>query len=66
MKTVTYTTWQIETILESLEDSLKVTEDAKIVNEHGYPYCYGYLSATVSNVIFELKELLSRASQNEI
>lgn len=60
MNTTTVTTWHIETIMEGLEDALKVTKDAKTVNEHGYPYCYGYLEATVSNAIFELKALMTQ------
>jgi hypothetical protein len=60
MKTINVTTWHLETILEGLQDSLKVAQDPKIVNEHGYPYCYGYLDASVSNAIFELKALLKK------
>ena len=52
------TTMHLEAILEGLEDALKVTKASKTQNEHGYPYCYGYLEATMSNAIFELKNVL--------
>jgi hypothetical protein len=54
------TPWHLESILESLESALKVTKAPETQNEHGYPYCYGYLEATVSNAIFELKALLDK------
>ena len=41
-------------------DSRKVANDAKIINEFGYPYSYGYLEAAVSNAIFELKALMTQ------
>lgn len=59
MSTTTVTTWHLETILEGLEDALKVTKDPKIINEFGHPYCHGYLEATVSNTIFELKAIIN-------
>ena len=46
--------------MEGLENSRKVASDAKIVNEFGYPYSYGYLEAAVSNAIFELKALMTQ------
>lgn len=46
--------------MEGLENSRKVANDAKIINEHGYPYSYGYLEAAVSNAIFELKALMTQ------
>ena len=46
--------------MESLENSRKVANDAKIINEFGYPYSYGYLEAAVSNAIFELKALMAQ------
>jgi hypothetical protein len=56
----TNTTWHLERILENLQKSLQVTKNPEIQNEHGYPYCYGYLEATVSNAIFELKDILDK------
>lgn len=61
MKTLNVTAWHLQAILEGLEDSLNVTRDPKTINEHGHPYCHGYLEATVSNVVFELKALLDRS-----
>lgn len=52
------TAMHLEAILEGLEDALQVTKASKTQNEHGYSYCYGYLEATMSNAIFELKNLL--------
>jgi hypothetical protein len=60
MSNTKVTTWHLESILEGLEDAMKVTKNPAIQNEHGYPYCYGYLEATVSNAIFELKALISQ------
>jgi hypothetical protein len=60
MSNTNITTWHLESILEGLEDAAKVTKDPKIQNEHGYPYCYGYLEATVSIAIFELKAILNK------
>jgi len=54
------TTWHLERILENLQKSLQVTKNPEIQNEHGYPYCYGYLEATVSNAIFELKDIINK------
>jgi hypothetical protein len=59
MKT-TVTNWHLESIMESLENSRKAANDAKIINEFGYPYSYGYLEAAVSNAIFELKALMTQ------
>lgn len=56
----TITTWHLEAILEGLEDALQKTKDPNTQNEHGYPYCYGYLEATVSNAIFELKTIVNK------
>jgi hypothetical protein len=53
-------TQHLESILKHLETSLQTAKDAKTINEHGYPYSYGYLEATVSNAIFELKALLTQ------
>jgi hypothetical protein len=53
-------TYHLESILKNLETSLQTAKDAKTINEHGYPYSYGYLEATVSNAIFELKALLTQ------
>jgi len=53
-------THHLESILKNLETSLQTAKDAKTINEHGYPYSYGYLEATVSNAIFELKALLTQ------
>lgn len=53
-------TYHLESILKNLEASLQTAKDAKTINEHGYPYSYGYLEATVSNAIFELKALLTQ------
>jgi hypothetical protein len=52
------TTRQLESILDGLQSALKTTKNPAIQNEHGYPYCYGYLEATVSNAIYELKAIL--------
>jgi hypothetical protein len=60
MSNTNITTWHLESILEGLENAMKVTKDPNIQNEHGYPYCYGYLAATVSNTIFELKAILDK------
>jgi len=60
MSTTKVTNWHLETIIENLETSLQTAKDAKTINEHGYPYSYGYLEATVSNAIFELKALLTQ------
>ena len=46
--------------MEGLENSRKTANDAKIINEFGYPYSYGYLEAAVSNAIFELKALMTQ------
>ena len=46
--------------MEGLENSRKTANDAKIINEFGYPYSYGYLEAAVSNAIFELKALMAQ------
>jgi hypothetical protein len=54
------TTWHLERVLENLQKSLQVTKNPEIQNEHGYPYCYGYLEATVSNAIFELKDIINK------
>jgi hypothetical protein len=54
------TTWHLERILEGLQNALKVTKNPNLQNEKGYPYCYGYLEATVSNAIFELKDILDK------
>ena len=59
MSTTTVTTWHLESILEGLEDALKVTQNPATQNEHGYPYCYGYLEASVSNAIYELKAMIA-------
>jgi hypothetical protein len=61
METFNVTAWHLKTILESLEDGLKTAKNPEVLNEHGYPYCCGYLEATVSNAVFELKELLNRS-----
>lgn len=53
-------THHLESILKNLETSLQTAKDAKTINEFGYPYSYGYLEATVSNAIFELKSLLTQ------
>lgn len=58
MSTTKVNTWHLQSLLEGLEDALQVTNESKTQNEHGYPYCYGYLEATVSNAIFELEALL--------
>jgi hypothetical protein len=58
MKT-TVSTWHLDTIQENLQDALKVVLDAKTQNEHGYPYCFGYLQASVSNAIYEINRLKS-------
>jgi len=58
MSTSDLTTRHLNGILENLQKSLQVTKNPNIQNEHGYPYCYGYLEATVSNAIFELKAIL--------
>jgi hypothetical protein len=63
MSTTKVTTWHLETILEGLEDALKVTKNPAIQNEHGYPYCYGYLEATVSNAIYELKAIINNKNE---
>jgi hypothetical protein len=60
MTTTNVTTWHLQAILEGLEDALKVTKDPAVLNEHGYPYSYGYLEATVSNTIYELQALISQ------
>jgi hypothetical protein len=60
MSTTNVTTWHLESILEGLENALKVTKAPETQNEHGYPYCYGYLEATVSNAIFELKDIINK------
>lgn len=59
------TTWHLESILDGLEDALKVTKNPEIQNEHGYPYCYGYLEATVSNAIYSLQQLIDSKSLPE-
>lgn len=53
------TTRQLESILKGLESALAVTKNADTQNDRGYPYCYGYLEATVSNAIFELKTIVN-------
>lgn len=58
MTTTNVTTWHLESILEGLESALKETRNPNTQNEYGYPYCYGYLEATVSNAIFELKKII--------
>ena len=58
---ITVTDWHVETILEGLEDALKVATSPETLNEHGYAYAAGYYEATVSNAIFELKQLLKNA-----
>lgn len=58
---ITVTDWHVETIMEGLEDALKVAKNPDVLNEHGYAYAAGYLEATVSNAIFELKQLLKNA-----
>ena len=55
------TALHLEAILEGLEDALQVTKASETQNEHGYPYCYGYLESTVSNAIFELKNVLKNS-----
>jgi hypothetical protein len=60
MTTTNVTTWHLQAILEGLEDALKVTRDAEVLNEHGHPYCHGYLDACVSNVVYELKALIEQ------
>jgi hypothetical protein len=60
MSTTKVTTWHLESIMEGLENSRKTANDAKIINEFGYPYSYGYLEAAVSNAIFELKALMAQ------
>lgn len=59
--TIQVTEWHLEAILEGLEDSLKVATNAKTINEKGYAYACGYLESTMSNAIFELKQLLRNA-----
>lgn len=61
MTTTTVTTWHLETILEGLEDAYKHVKNPEVLNEHGYAYCHGYLEATVSNAIYELKKVLENA-----
>jgi hypothetical protein len=58
MSTSEITTRQLESLLSGLEKSLSVTKDPETQNEKGYPYCYGYLEASVSNAIYELKAIL--------
>lgn len=60
MTTTKVTTWHLESIMEGLEKSRITANDAKIINEFGYPYSYGYLEAAVSNAIFELKALMTQ------
>lgn len=63
MSTTNVTTWHLESILEGLEDALKVTKNPETQNEHGYPYCYGYLEATVNNAIYELKAMIATTNE---
>jgi hypothetical protein len=58
MSTNEITNYHIKNILSGLEKALSVTKDSETQNEQGYPYCYGYLEASVSNAIFELKAVL--------
>ncbi len=58
MSTTKVSTRQLESLLDGLQKSLIVTKNPKLQNEQGYPYCYGYLEATVTNAIFELKSIL--------
>lgn len=48
---------QLKTIIETMENSLKYVRESSVVNEFGYAYCSGYLEGTLSNVIYELKQL---------
>jgi hypothetical protein len=53
MSNVTVPKYILETILEGLQNSMQECEN----EESGYPYRYGYLSASVQHSIYQLKAL---------
>jgi hypothetical protein len=49
----------VERILEGLEDAIQQSYDAVSDQEQrGYPYAYGYLSASIKSTISDLQSLL--------
>ena len=53
MSNVTVPKYILETILEGLQNSMQECEK----EESGYPYRYGYLSASVQHSVHQLKAL---------
>jgi|LakMenE01Jun11ns_1017448.scaffolds.fasta_scaffold9956583_2 hypothetical protein len=49
----------LESILESLEQSMKVCESKKNEDEYAYAYMYGYLNTTVEHSVYQLKALVN-------
>lgn len=59
MKEVTVRVSELETVFETLENTLRVCESAPADPDRGYPYATGYAVGSISTVLEVIRTLIN-------